>query len=108
MGDGGGVHWLVRMEWCPARLSVCLPLLFFPCIIKSRSSLLVPAQLVDAGKGAVKRLSWCPGGLVCCGCLPVCKTRARPCDCKKENESKHIFMVYYVRGTCAFEQLARG
>jgi len=30
-GDGGGGHWLVRMEWRPARWSVCLPLLIFPC-----------------------------------------------------------------------------
>jgi len=26
-GDGGGEHWLVRMEWRPAGWSVCLPLL---------------------------------------------------------------------------------
>jgi len=26
MGDGGGGHWLVRMEWRPAGWSVCLPL----------------------------------------------------------------------------------
>ena len=37
-GDGGGRHWLVRMEWRPAGWSVCLPLLIFPCTIKSRSS----------------------------------------------------------------------
>jgi len=24
MGDGGGGHWLVLMEWHPARWSVCL------------------------------------------------------------------------------------
>ena len=34
-GDGGGGHWLVRMEWRPAGWSVCLPLLIFPCTIKS-------------------------------------------------------------------------
>jgi len=34
MGDGGGWHWLVQMEWCPAGWSVCLPLLIFPCTIK--------------------------------------------------------------------------
>jgi len=27
MGDGGGGHWLVRMEWHPPGWSVCLPLL---------------------------------------------------------------------------------
>jgi len=32
-GDGGGGHWLVRMEWRPARWSVCLPLLIFRCTI---------------------------------------------------------------------------
>jgi len=34
MGDGGGGHWLARMEWHPARQLVCLPLLIFPCTIK--------------------------------------------------------------------------
>jgi len=37
LGDGGGGHWLVRMEWHPAGWSVYLPLLIFPCTIKSRS-----------------------------------------------------------------------
>ena len=36
MGDGGGGHWLVWMEWCLAGWSVCLPLLIFPCTIKFR------------------------------------------------------------------------
>jgi len=38
---------------------VCLPLLVFPCTIKSRSSLLAPAHAGGPGKRAVKRL--------CCG-----------------------------------------
>ena len=42
--SGGGGHWLVRMEWCPAGFSVCLPLLISPCTIKSRSFLLAPAH----------------------------------------------------------------
>ena len=25
MGDGGGRHWLVRIEWRPAGWSMCLP-----------------------------------------------------------------------------------
>jgi len=58
--DGGGGHWLVRMEWCPAGWSVCLPLLIFPCTFKSRSSLLAPAHPGRPGKRAVKRL-WCGG-----------------------------------------------
>jgi len=44
MGDGGRGHWLVRMEWRPTGWSVCLPVLIFPCTIKSRSSLLAPAH----------------------------------------------------------------
>jgi len=32
------------MEWRPARWSMCLPLLIFPCTIKSRTSLLPPAH----------------------------------------------------------------
>jgi len=58
MGDGGGGHWLVRMEWRSARWPVCLPLLIFPCTIKSRSSLLALAHLGGPGKRAVKWL-WC-------------------------------------------------
>jgi len=37
---------------------VCLPLLIFPCTVKSRGSLLAPAHLSGPGKRAVKRL-WC-------------------------------------------------
>ena len=40
-----GVLSPVRMEWCPAGWSVCLPLLISTCTIKSRSSLLAPAHL---------------------------------------------------------------
>ena len=36
-GDGGGGHWLVWLEWRPAGWSLCLPLLIFPCTIKSLS-----------------------------------------------------------------------
>ena len=58
LGDGEGGHWLVRMEWRPAGWSVCLPVLIFPCVIKSRSSLLTPAHPGGPGKRDVKRL-WC-------------------------------------------------
>ena len=34
-GGGGDGHCLVRMEWRPAGWSVCLPLLIFPCTVKS-------------------------------------------------------------------------
>ena len=51
MGDCGGGHWLVRMEWRPAGWSVCLPLLIFPCTINSRRSLLAPAHPGGPGKG---------------------------------------------------------
>ena len=59
MGDGGGGHWLIRMEWRPAWWSVCLPLLIFPCTMKSRSSLLAPAHPGGPGKRAVKWLCVC-------------------------------------------------
>ena len=58
-GDGGGGHWLLRMEWGPAGWSACLPLLIFPCTMKSRSSLLAPAHLGGPGKRAVKQLCVC-------------------------------------------------
>jgi len=60
MGVGGGGHWLVQMEWRPARWSVWLPLLIFPCTIKSRTCILAPAHLGGPGKRAVKQL-WCGG-----------------------------------------------
>jgi len=44
MEDDGGGHCIVRMEWLPAGWSVCLPLLIFPCTIKSRSSLVAPTH----------------------------------------------------------------
>ena len=56
--DGGGTQWLVRMEWRPGGWPVCLPLLIFPCTIKSRSSLLASAHPGGPGKRAVKRLWW--------------------------------------------------
>jgi len=58
-GDGGGGHWLVRMEWRPAGWSVCLPLLISPCTIKRRSSLLAPAHPGGTEKRAVKWLCVC-------------------------------------------------
>jgi len=61
-GDGGGGHCLVRMEWCPAGWSVCLPLLIFPCVITSRSSLLALAHPGGPGKMAIKRF-WCGGSV---------------------------------------------
>jgi len=64
-GDGGGGHWLVWMEWCPARWSVCLPLLIFPCTIKSRSSFLALTHPGGPGKRGQKTV-------VCvCLCVPL-------------------------------------
>jgi len=57
-GDGGGGHCSEWMEWRPPGWLVCLPLLIFPCTIKSRSSLLAPAHEGGPGKRAVKRLWW--------------------------------------------------
>ena len=58
MRDGGGGHCLVQMEWRPAGWLACLPLLIFPCTIKSRSSLLALAHPGGPGKRAVKWLWW--------------------------------------------------
>jgi len=69
-GDSGGGHW-VRMEWCPA--GRCLPLLVFPCTIKSRSSLLAPAHPGGPGKRAVKWLWWCLP-MFCCSLAFVLMT----------------------------------
>jgi len=62
LNNCGGGHWLVQMEWRPAGLTVCLPLLIFPSTIKSWSSLLAPAHPGSPRKSAVKRL-WCGGGI---------------------------------------------
>jgi len=59
MGDDGGWHCLVQMEWRPAGWSVCLPLLIFPCTIKSKNSLLAPAHPGGPRKRAIKRLCVC-------------------------------------------------
>jgi len=61
MGDGGGGHWLVRMEWHPAGWLVCLPLLIFPCTIMSRSSLQAPVHPGGPGKKGRKMVVvvWC-------------------------------------------------
>jgi len=89
MGDGGGGHWLVWMEWRPARWSVCLPLFIFPCTIKSRSSLLALAHPGGPGKRAGKRLWWwwwfSVQHWLVLAYLPVNKVRQKwlPCDfCK--------------------------
>ena len=57
---GGWWRWaLFSMDGgVPSGWSVCLPLLIFPCTIKSRSSLLAPAHPGGPGKRAVKWL-WC-------------------------------------------------
>jgi len=49
-GDGGGGHWLVRMECRPAGWLVSASV-NLPCTIKSRSSLLAPAHPGGPGKG---------------------------------------------------------
>jgi len=53
---------MVEVEWHTAGWSGCLPLLISPCTIKSRSSLLAPADPGGPGKRAVKQL-WCDGGI---------------------------------------------
>jgi len=77
-GEGGGGHWLVRMERCPSGWSVCLPLLISPCTIKSRSFLLAPAHLGGPGKRAVN------------GCVVVCN------DNNNTNNNNLIYNVHNV------------
>jgi len=86
MGDGGGRHWLVRMEWRTAGWSLCLPLLIFPCAIKSRSSLVAPAHPVGPGKRAVKRLCVC----VCvCTCVEgLTEEAGEPCGLLQAGEAR--------------------
>jgi len=66
VGDGGGRHWLVQMEYRyhPAGWSVCLPLLILHCTTKSRSSLLALAHPGGPRKRAIKWL-WCSGEYFC-------------------------------------------
>jgi len=58
---GGWWRWaLVSPDGvAPSRRSVCLPVLIFPCTIKSRSSLLAPAHPGRPRKRGVKRLCVC-------------------------------------------------
>jgi len=58
-------RWLVWMEWCPARFSVCLSHVIFPCTIKPRRRfLLAPAHPGSPRKRAVKWLCVCVWGCV--------------------------------------------
>ena len=51
--------WLVRMEWRPPGLSVCLPLVILPSTMKSkRSFLLAPAHPGGPGKGPLTVVVW--------------------------------------------------
>jgi len=88
---GGGGHCLVWIEESPAGWSVCLPLLIFPCTIKSTSSLLAPAHPGGRGKKAVKRL-WC--GVV----RSVQSLTATMCGClSKHIYSLHYLVIFYIR-----------
>jgi len=87
MGDGGGRLWLFRAEWRPVRWSVCLPLLIFPCTIKSRSSLLAPANPGGPGKRAIKWL-WCGG----CGVMNVCNRSKQTILC-------HMLTIFVILQT---------
>ena len=69
------------MVWRPAGLSVYLPLLIFPCTIKSRSSLLALAHLGGPGKRVVK---YCIFSLLLhsCGSLKKFGTAKKIQKCK--------------------------
>ena len=81
-GDGGGEYWLVRMELHPAGWLVCLPLLIFPCTIKSRSSLLAPAHPGGPGKKGRKTVVvwWWVQHRHIISCLPTKVTTNRYID----------------------------
>ena len=57
----GWWRWALVSQYgvAPSGWSVFLPLLIFPCSLKSRSSLLAPAHRVVPEKGPLKRLWWC-------------------------------------------------
>jgi len=98
--DGGGGHWLVQMECRPAGLSVCLPLLVFPCTIKSRSSLLAPAHPVGPGKTTVKRLCVCVCGSQFSPCMSLaCWCGAKHPSVRSRDCSvfQHFFLVIHRR-----------
>ena len=63
MGDGGGGHCLVQMEWRPDGWSVCLPLLISSCTIKSGNSFLEPPHPGCPGKRAKNGCGVCDGGV---------------------------------------------
>ena len=87
--------WLVRIEWCPRGLLVCLPLVILPVTIKSRRSfLLALAHLGGPGKMAVEQLCclyWVLNWSVCC-CLHFtvamfsCKNQSRRLTHSRKNE----------------------
>jgi len=87
-GDGRGRHWLVWMEWRPARWSVCLPLLISPCNIKSRSFSTGTGSPGLSRKRAVKRLCMC----VCVQLLNI----GSGCP-KYSEELRKIYSSDYVR-----------
>ena len=96
VGDGGCGHWLlVRMEWRPSRWSVCLPLLIFRCIIKSRSSLLAPAQPGGSRKRAVKQLWWCVAQWMNVFCTALYKDSSYHTTMRSCNTDKITIFHYY-------------
>ena len=64
-----GILTLLLLLLLLARWLMCLPLLIFPCTIKTRSSLLAPSHPGGCGKRAVKRLCVC---VAFCRCFTCC------------------------------------
>jgi len=75
------------MEWHPAGWSVCLPLLIFPCTIKSRSSLLALVHPGGPGKRAVRWL---------CGC--VCVVNAVITYALSDLLSQFCYVKHFISG----------
>jgi len=57
--DGGGGHWLVRMEWRPAIWLVCLPLLIFPWTTVQKFSSGTGSPGWSRKKGRKTVVVWC-------------------------------------------------
>jgi len=72
--NGGWWRWaLISPDGVAPSWTVCLPLLIFPCTLKSRGSLLAPAHPGGPGKRAVKRLC-----VYVCVLIQLCSVWALP------------------------------
>jgi len=81
---------------------MCLPLLIFPCPIKSRNSLLASADPGDSGKRAIKRLCVC----VVCNCLYLVPLPRYYQLFPKNYTGDHLTQTHPLRELCIMHALA--